>query len=177
MSNHIHLIVIPRKPDSLALALKHTHGRYATCWNVRHGSSGHVWQGRFYSCPLDTPHLWAALRYIELNPVRAGMVAQPETYSWSSAGAHCGMAEPDAMLETNFWQKHWSHASWREYLASQIASAEHSAIRRSTHTGRPLGTPEFIEAMEKAMQRKLAPKKGGRPATSRKDSNQSQLDF
>jgi putative transposase len=98
MSNHVHLIAVPRKTDSLALTLKHTHGRYATYWNVNHASSGRVWQGRFYSCPLDTPHLWAALRYIELNPVRAGMVAQPEDYSWASAASHCGLAEPDAML-------------------------------------------------------------------------------
>jgi len=111
MSNHVHLIVIPRKADSLALTLKHTHGRYATYWNIRHASSGHAWQGRFYSCPLDTPHLWAALRYAELNPVRAGMVAQAESYPWSSAAAHCGNAEPDGILEMNTWQQHWSHTS------------------------------------------------------------------
>ena len=62
MSNHVHLIVVPRRPDSLAQALKQTHGRYATYWNATHRSSGHVWQGRFYSCPLDQNHLWIALR-------------------------------------------------------------------------------------------------------------------
>ncbi len=58
-----------------------THGPYAAYFNARHASSGHVWQGRYYSCPLDEPHFWAALRYTELNPVRAGMVAEPETYA------------------------------------------------------------------------------------------------
>ncbi|MBS1839943.1 MAG: transposase [Acidobacteria bacterium] len=58
MSNHVHLVGVPRKSDSLAQALKQTHGRYATYWNARHRSSGHVWQGRFYSCPLDESHLW-----------------------------------------------------------------------------------------------------------------------
>jgi putative transposase len=72
MSNHVHLIAIPALADSLLLALKHTHERYAGYFNARHASSGHVWQGRFYSCPLDPPHLWTALRYAELNPVRAG---------------------------------------------------------------------------------------------------------
>ncbi len=72
MSNHVHLVMVPNKADGLAQALKHTHGRYASYWNAGHGSSGHLWQGRFYSCPLDQPHLWEALRYTELNPVRAG---------------------------------------------------------------------------------------------------------
>ena len=70
MSNHIHLVLVPRKADGLAKALKHTHGRYASYWNAAHRSTGHLWQGRFYSCPLDPAHLWQTLRYTELNPVR-----------------------------------------------------------------------------------------------------------
>jgi putative transposase len=72
MSNHVHLVAAPHKADSLAAALKQTHGRYASYWNAVHASSGHVWHGRFYSCPLDQPHLWEALRYAELNPARRG---------------------------------------------------------------------------------------------------------
>jgi putative transposase len=75
MSNQVHLVIVPRQADALATTLKQTHGRYAAYWNAKHQSSGHVWQGRYYSCPLDRPHLWEALRYTELNPVRAGMVA------------------------------------------------------------------------------------------------------
>ena len=71
MSNHVHLIVVPSTADGLSQALKQAHGRYATYWNTVHRSSGHVWQGRYYSCPLDEPHLWEALRYTELNPLRA----------------------------------------------------------------------------------------------------------
>lgn len=74
MSNHVHLIVVPCSAEAMAQTLKQTHGRYASYWNARNSSSGHVWQGRFYSCPLDESHLWKALRYVELNPVRAGMV-------------------------------------------------------------------------------------------------------
>jgi putative transposase len=80
MSNHVHLVVIPGKIDSLWLTLKNTHGRYAAYWNAGHSSSGHVWQGRYYSCPLDLTHLWRALRYTELNPVRARLVSTPEAY-------------------------------------------------------------------------------------------------
>ena len=63
MSNHVHLVVIPKEPEGLARALKHTHGRHASYWNAVHRSSGHVWQGRYYSCPLGQAHLWEALRY------------------------------------------------------------------------------------------------------------------
>lgn len=62
MSNHVHLVAIPQKKFSLALACKQTHGRYASYWNVGHKSTGHAWHGRFYSCPMDESHLWAALR-------------------------------------------------------------------------------------------------------------------
>jgi len=75
MSNHVHWIVVPRTAAALSQTLKHIHGRYASYWNVRQSSSGHVWQGRFYSCPLDDSHLWAGLRYVELNPVRASMAS------------------------------------------------------------------------------------------------------
>jgi len=176
MSNHVHLIVIPRTAESLPLVLKHTHGRYAGYWNASHTSSGHVWQGRYYSCPLDSYHLWAALRYTELNPVRARLVDQPESYVWSSAAAHCGTGEPEVALEMEFWQKHWNLISWREYLNAEGTEAEAEVIRQSTHTGRPLGTAQFIEALEKAMRRQLLPKKGGRPVKL-KETNQESFGF
>jgi putative transposase len=71
--------------DSLANAFKLLHGRYASYWNAAHAKSGHTWQGRFYSCPLDEAHLCEALRYTELNPVRASMVEAAESWKWSSA--------------------------------------------------------------------------------------------
>jgi putative transposase len=71
MSNHVHLIAAPTKKDGPARSLKNAHGRFASYWNAVNRSSGHVWQGRYYSCPLDEKHLWEALRYVELNPVRA----------------------------------------------------------------------------------------------------------
>ena len=79
----------------LALALRHAHGRYAIYWNAVHQSSGHAWQGRYYSCPLDRVHLWEALRYTELNPVRASLVAESASWILSSAAAHCA-AVPDS---------------------------------------------------------------------------------
>ena len=177
MSNHVHLVVVPRKPDALALALKHAHGRYACYWNAHHTSSGHVWQGRYYSCPLDAKHLWEAMRYAELNPVRAGMVGGAAEWPWSSAAAHCGAAPPDVALDMNPWRKRWEAASWRAYLTAAEGIETISALRQSTHTGRPLGSPEFITALEHATQRRLAPQKGGRPQKPLPDARQTALGF
>src|SRR5260370_20090548 len=88
MSNHVHLVAIPRATDALAVALKQTHGRYAAYWNVLHGSSGHVWQGRFYSCPLDCEHLLIARRFTEFNPVRPSLAAQAEMRRLANGFAH-----------------------------------------------------------------------------------------
>jgi putative transposase len=177
MSNHVHLIAVPRAPDALAQALKQVHGRYASYWNARQSSCGHAWQGRFYSCPLDESHLWKALRYVELNPVRAGMVDVAEQWRWSSAAVHCGTAIPDAMLDMKRWSKRWTPAEWVEFLATAESPAEVSELRRSTHTGRPLGTPEFVEALEKSSQRPLAARKAGRRKRPDGDMLQSGLTF
>jgi putative transposase len=156
MSNHVHLIAIPNKANVLGLALKDAHGRYASYWNAMRCSSGHVWQGRYYSCPLDESHLWEALRYTELNPVRASMVAKAEGWGWSSAAAHCGSAPAESWLGIELWRKRWSAASWREYLEAGESQAALVAIRHNTHTGRPLGSAEFSRAVEGQTRRHLA---------------------
>ncbi len=163
MSNHVHLIAVPRSADALAHTLKQTHGRYASYWNARQSLTGHVWQGRFYSCPLDESHLWAALRYVELNPVRARMVATADLWEWSSAAAHCGIACPGVALEMDLWRNRWTETEWRCFLGQADSPADVRALRRSTHTGRPLGTDEFVTALEQQVARPLAPRKGGRP--------------
>ena len=70
MTNHIHLIAIPDREDSLAVLLRRVHGRYAQYYNARYGRSGHLWQNRYFACSLGPGHLWAALAYVEMNPVR-----------------------------------------------------------------------------------------------------------
>jgi len=177
MSNHVHLIAIPEKVDAMGRTMKDTHGRYAAYWNAVHHSSGHVWQGRFYSCPLDESHLWKALRYTELNPVRAGLVSKAETWEWSSAPAHCGVLQPDGRLAVELWRARWSACSWRTFLATGETESELSSIRQSTHTGRPLGTREFIGSLEHEMHRNLAAQKRGRPRKVPAQDNQRTLVF
>jgi REP-associated tyrosine transposase len=178
MSNHVHLIVLPCTETAMANTLKHTHGRYAAYWNARQFSSGHVWQGRFYSCPLDDSHLWEALRYTELNPVRAGMVAAAEQWQWSSAAVHCNKnQDQETWLAMSLWRKRWSAASWRDYLTQGESQAELAALRRCTYTGRPRGTAEFVAGLEHSTLRLLAPRKGGRPKKSSPDPRQQGLAF
>ena len=177
MSNRVHLIVIPGDVEGLAVFMKHTHGRYASYWNVVHNSSGHAWQGRYYSCPLDRPHLWEALRYTELNPMRAKLVTEATSWAWSSAAAHCGVAQADTFLSTELWQTHWTNTSWRKYLAEGETETVLASIRQCTHTGRPLGTQEFVHELENAIERRLVPQKGGRPAKPRPDARQADLYF
>ena len=160
MSNHVHLVVIPRKVEDLAAALKQTHGRYASYWNATHKSSGHVWQGRFYSCPLDDAHLWIALRYTERNPVRAQLVTAADSWLWSSAATHCGVREPQPYLDMERWAKRWSIQDWREYLLGSESDIEIAAIRECTHTGRPLGSEDFVHFLERTTVRCLRRQKG-----------------
>ena len=124
MSNHVHLILVPSEPDALAVALKQIHGRFASFWNATHCSNGHVWQGRFYSCPLDDAHLWIALRYVERNPVRAQLAHRPEHWKWSSAAVHCGTQIAPSWLAMDKFSRRWTAQTWTNY-AAEIESDAH----------------------------------------------------
>jgi putative transposase len=162
MSNHVQ-VVVPWRTESLAEAFHQVHGRYASYRNVARTSGGYVCQERFYSCPMDPGYLWTAVRYVELNPVRAGLVAEACEWPWSSAGAHCGTTAADDVLEMARWRQQWSESTWRTFLQQGETEAERGAIRRSTHSGRPLGSAEFIQTLECGTGRRLTPKKGGCP--------------
>ncbi len=97
MTNPVHRGAVPGKSNSLALALRLAHSTYARRFNARYRFSGHLWQNRFYSGPLDESHTWATTRYVERNPVRAGMVPRGEDYQRSSDGAHCS-GQADALI-------------------------------------------------------------------------------
>jgi putative transposase len=134
---------------------------------------GLCWQGRFYSCPLDSTHLWAALRYAERNPVRAGLVETAEEWRWSSAAVHSDLTANDGLLELGQWQARWDGSSWPKYLREKDCEEETAAICQCTHTGRPLGTAEFVRAMETATQRCLTPLKRGRRKRTENDMQRS----
>jgi putative transposase len=159
MTNHVHLVVVPEREDSLAKALRDTHTVYAMRFNARTRLGGHLWQGRFYSCPMDESHLWAALRYVERNPVRAGLVARAEDYRWSSAPAHCQNAG-DPVLSKEF-PPPGVIADWAQWLETE--DDEHvDRIRMCTRVGRPCGAAPFATRLEALLNRSLQPKPRGR---------------
>ena len=100
MTNHVHLVATPRSPESLAKAVGRTHWLYTQHINRLHGRVGHLWQNRFYSCALDRDHYWAAMRYVERNPVRARLHPKAWLYPHSSAAAHVGRAAATAEQKT-----------------------------------------------------------------------------
>ncbi len=166
MGNHVHLLLIPEREDGLANALGRTHNDYSRWLNLRRHTTGHVWQNRFYSCPLDEAHSWEALRYVELNPVRASLARSAAEWPWSSARAHIGGIEGDGMIELADWRGRWTPGTWHEALDRGIADADLlGRIRESTRTGRPLGGAECLQRMEAITGRSLRPaKRGPKPA-------------
>jgi REP-associated tyrosine transposase len=164
MNNHVHLIATPRNPGSLAKAVGRTHYRYALLANRTHGSSGHLWQNRFYSCILDDGnHLLAAIRYVERNPVRAGMVGHAWDYPWSSAAAHLSGKDVNGLLDMHRWAI-WSHnIDWRARLSGEDSEEFLAQVRTSTHRGNALAGDDFIEKLEKHLGKSLRPLPVGRP--------------
>jgi len=136
-------------------------GSYATYFNSKYGLSGRLWQGRFYSAVLDESHFWAALRYVELNPVRAGIVEHAERFQWSSAAAHCGLSE-DPMLSPLPAGGPFG-VCWSDWLKEGDSPDQLEFIRKCTKTGRPCGTDANIRELERITGRALSPRKGGRP--------------
>lgn len=156
MDTHVHLIAVPRQPTGLARALAETHRRYTRMINLRYGWRGYLWQGRFSSYLMDERYLYAAMRYVERNPVAAGMVQQAEDYRWSSAKAHV-FKQQDPLLSPSFLEG--QIPDWSAYL--RINEPTPAPIERHLSTGRPLGGRAFIRALEQRVGRVLGKKKSG----------------
>ncbi|HSW45266.1 MAG TPA: transposase [Phycisphaerae bacterium] len=107
MTNHVHLIGVPRYEQSLAKAVGRTHFLYSQYINRFHKRSGHLWQNRFFSCALDEVHLLRGLAYVERNPVRAKRVRVAWQYEWSSASAHAGGMDVSGFLDLGEWRRMW----------------------------------------------------------------------
>jgi putative transposase len=163
MTNHVHLIAYPEAAESLTRAVAETHRRYTRHVNFREGWRGYLWQGRFASFPLDEPHLLAALRYVEHNPVAAGLVQHAEDYPWSSAQAHVTRMS-DAMLSPHPLQA--TIPDWSAFLATATQETENAAFERHSRTGRPFGDDAFVTTMEHKTGRALRRHK---PGPKRKD--------
>jgi len=179
MPNHVHLLAVPGREESLARALGRTHADYARYWNARRNSCGHLWQARFYSCPLECDQVWTVARYIEVNPVRAGMVGEAGDWRWSSAQAHISGADASGLLEMSPWQAEYDSARWQSVLRTSVYDeAWRQRLAEATATGRPLGSEAFVEELEQRLGCRLRPKPAGRPRNAaREEAAQLRLEI
>ena len=125
------------------------------------GAAEHLWQNRYFSCVLDNYHYATALRYVEQNPVRAGMVAAPQDSEWSSAPDHLGLRPVDP-IPLLAWDLTFEPSEWAEYLGVEAESAT-QALRLATRNGWPLGGEELQAAARQQSPRAVSPERGGRP--------------
>lgn len=138
MPNHIHLVAIPKQKSTIPTVFRSTQSQYSTITNSINGNSGHIWQQRYFSCPMDNNHLVAALRYVEQNPVRAGLVKSPEDYKWSSASAHLSGVDPFNILDMGWWNRKFDTKSWNDFLTENLPDKKVNKIRQRTKTGTPM---------------------------------------
>jgi putative transposase len=157
MTNHIHLVATPNTESSLAKGIGEAHKRYSRMINSREGWRGYLFQGRFFSCPIEPTALLGVVRYVLRNPVRAGIACEAWEYPWSSARWLVGNASSDPLVK-----KKGSLVEvddWRSLLA--YSDNEVERIRKHTRTGRPMGGESFITQLEHLLERKLRKKKPG----------------
>ncbi len=151
MTNHIHLVVTANSSYSLRKVLGRAQSRHARWVNRRRGWSGHLWEDRFHSSLLDEAHFHNAVQYVELNPVRAGIVARAESYQWSSARSHC-LGVDDPLLSGVIAPQ----PGWSAWLEKGLPAADIEQLRLNTSTGRPTAAPEFVKDLEARLRRKLS---------------------
>lgn len=165
MPNHVHMIVVPESEDGLRRGIGEAHRRYSRRINFREGWRGHLWQGRFASYPMDEKYLMLAVRYVELNPVRARLCRLPWRWRWSSASAHIS-GQDDLLVRVLPMLERVD--DWRSFLLERLEAEQADLLRRHERTGRPLGSPKFIRKLEHALGRMLRLNKPGRKKKRKK---------
>ena len=158
MPNHVHLIVIPKRCDSLAGAIGDTHQKYTKMVNLRQDWRGYLWQGRFSSYVLDEKYLYTALKYILLNPVKAGIVKKAEEYKWSSLRQHLHK-DSACFLDDDILAD--MIVDWKAFLHDDLSESQINLLKKHQSTGRPLGEVKFIEKLEECLGINLKREKPG----------------
>lgn len=159
MPNHVHIIAVPRDADGLGRTFRHVHRHYTGYVNARLRVTGHLWQGRFSSVAMDEAHLYAALRYVALNPVRARLVRQPEEWQWSSVKAHFAGADDHVVRTAPVLER---VGDFKAFLAEDFDEAfTYAALRKAETLGRPIGSPEWLQDMAAKSGLALLPGKRG----------------
>jgi len=164
MPNHVHIVATPARTESLAAVFHRAHRIYTRRINQREEWRGHLWQERFHSFAMDERHLLMAVRYIELNPVRAGLCRRPDEWKWSSVHAHLGTVRDPLVNPLPMLQR---VPDWPAYLQQADADQDLDRIRRHGRTGRPAGSDEFVTSLEQQSGRRLRRLKPGPKAADK----------
>jgi putative transposase len=160
MPNHVHLVLEPADETGLAKAVAQAHQRYTRHINAREGWTGFLWQGRFSSCAMDEAHALMAVRYVELNPVKARLCQRAQDWSWSSARYHHG-GPPDGLTADAAYLSRI--ADWARYLEDALTLEEEARLGYFTTTGYPMGETGWLADLETKSARRLTPRPRGRP--------------
>jgi putative transposase len=161
MNNHMHLNAIPETETSFAKCFAEVKRKYTLIINARESWTGNMWDGRYHSFPMDDVYLFNCVRYSEKNPVKAGIVNKAEDYPWSSAAEHMS-GKRRSILRLADIRKHLDIPDWSRYLKEEDDPGLETEIELHARSGRPMGSKEFVERLEKLAGRSLTPKRGGR---------------
>ncbi len=170
MSNHLHLLVTPQTTEGMSRTMQALGRGYVRHFNRRHGRSGTLWEGRYRSTLIEAErYLLACMVYIDLNPVRAGMVAAPADYPWSSHAHHVGLRSDPLVTPHPLYWAMGNTPFAREQAYAQLVDAGLSAtqqaeLRHAVHSGWALGSADFIEDLQRRTARRMARATAGRPA-------------
>lgn len=169
MTNHVHLLVTPERTESASLMMKHLGQRYVQYVNRAYGRTGTLWEGRFRSClAQDESYVLACYRYIELNPVRAGIVEHPAEYLWSSYHAN-GQGKADDLITPHADYLGLGavpalrRQAYREIFRTQMEPVLINEIRFATNGNYALGNDRFKEEVASTLGRRVTPGRVGRP--------------
>jgi putative transposase len=172
MDNHIHLLATPQAQGDLSWVMQALGRRYVHAFNRRYARTGTLWEGRFRAAVVETDRYFLACqRYIELNPVRAGLVEDPAAFRWSSAQHHLGI-RADALVSDHsvFWAlgntPFEREAAYRNLLAQGMGIDEAAAITQATLRARVLGGSSFVEQLARLTDRPITQRPRGRPRRS-----------
>ena len=169
MTNHVHLLLTPSTQARLGQLMKALAGRMTRYRNKLEGRSGTLWEGRYKSSPVDTGrYLLACCRYIELNPVRAGMVSHAGVYQWSSYAMRMGKTSEDWLDYDPCYQALGDSAAERcrryaEFVEDAIPRGEWDLIRQALHRGQLTGGDRFAGQVEAILGRRVEQRGPGRP--------------
>jgi putative transposase len=174
MDNHFHLLATPATAEALPLMMQAVGRSYVRYFNQRHGRSGTLWEGRYRSTLIETErYLLACMVYIDLNPVRAGMAAQPGAWPWSSHTHYLGqridrLVTPHALYWALGNTPFAREAAYAALVQAGIGSGEQAALTDAALRGWALGNADFVAELQKKSPRRVAKARPGRPAVVRK---------